>query len=144
MAAIDLLSHPGWLRPRLPLRAAELPAPPQPGFFLLRTPSRYDPATKTTHRGKWIIPARIYRPLCPFVQPEDMPFLPGQPGPDEWFTPLDRWQPLRALIRGVPVEKGISWGDPCSAVQQIWEWGRQITEAQYEEALREYAEYQLR
>jgi hypothetical protein len=143
VAAIDLLSHPGWLRPRLPLRAAELPAPPQPGFFLLRTPSRYDPATKTTHRGKWLIPAIIYRP-CPFVQPDDLPFAPGAPDPEDWCRRTARSRPLCAMIGGVPREEGQSWGDRCSAAQQVWEWGRQITAAQYEDALREYAEFQLR
>lgn len=134
---MDIFAHPGWAKPRLSMRASELPAPPQPGFYLMRTRAWYDPMTQTTHRGKWIIPALIYRP-CPWVQPGVMPYEAGMPGPEDWCRPSERPRPLRAMIAGVEREEGSSWGDPCSAAQQIWEWGRRITATEYADALAAY------
>jgi hypothetical protein len=145
VAAIDLLSHPGWQAPRLPLRAAELPAPPQPGFFMLKTRRVYNPVTGTTPFGKWIMPALIYRP-CPWIQPDDLPYAPGAPDPEDWCRRTARSRPLRAMIGGTPCERGSLWDDPCSAAQMVWDLGKDhpISARQYEDALREYAEYQLR
>jgi len=141
--AVGIFDHPSWRKPMLPLREADMPDAPRPGFFLLRTPARFNEATGTTQRGRWIIPALIYRP-CPWVQPDELPLAPGAAGPEQWCMPSDRPRPLRAQIGGVDREEGVSWGDRCSAAQQVWEWGRRITAAQYEDALRKYADYQLR
>ena len=101
VAAVDIFDHPGWKKPRLPMLPSEMPAAPQPGFFLLRTPSRFNEATGTTQRGLWrFIPALIYRP-CPWVwvQPSELPFAVGACGPEQWCMPDVRHSPGRRSVK---------------------------------------------